>query len=84
MKPAPGEIENLKKGNFDDDPNTAIINNQKKNKIKASESYGSRGQWVDGCIFTNELDWQQQVAYTDQLSKNNQGWYCCICKQIFW
>ncbi|MBX2932944.1 MAG: insulinase family protein [Ferruginibacter sp.] len=63
-----GEIENLKKGNFDDDLITAIINNQKKNKIIASESYGSRASELMDA-FTNELDWQQQVAYTDQLSK---------------
>lgn len=63
-----GEIENLKKGNFDDDLITSIINNQKKNKIQASESYGSRaGDLMNA--FTSELDWQEQVAYTDMLSK---------------
>ncbi|HQW83917.1 MAG TPA: insulinase family protein [Ferruginibacter sp.] len=63
-----GEIENLKKGNFDDDLITAIINNQKKSKIQATETYGSRASNLMDA-FTNELDWQQQVAYTDQLSK---------------
>ncbi|MEO6134740.1 MAG: pitrilysin family protein, partial [Ginsengibacter sp.] len=63
-----GEIENLKKGNFDNDLITAIINNQKKNKILESESYGSRANSLMDA-FTNELDWQKQVAYTDQLSK---------------
>ncbi len=63
-----GEIENLKKGNFDNDLITSIINNQKKNKILATESYSSRaGDLVDA--FTSELDWKDQVAYTDQLSK---------------
>lgn len=63
-----GEIENLKKGNFDDNLITAIINNQKKNKILATETYGSRaGDLMDA--FTSELDWKDQVAYTDQLSK---------------
>ncbi len=63
-----GEIENLKKGNFDDNLITSIINNQKKNKIQATESYGSRASDLMDA-FTNELDWKEQVAYTDLLSK---------------
>jgi predicted Zn-dependent peptidase len=63
-----GEIENLKKGNFDDNLITAIINNQKKNKIQGTESYSSRANDLMGA-FTSELDWKDQVAYTDQLSK---------------
>ncbi len=63
-----GEIENLKKGNFDDNLITSIINNQKKNKIQATESYGSRANDLMD-VFTSELDWKDQVAYTDQLSK---------------
>jgi predicted Zn-dependent peptidase len=63
-----GEIENLKKGNFDDNLITSIINNQKKNKILATESYGSRASDLMDA-FTNEQDWKEQVAYTDMLSK---------------
>jgi predicted Zn-dependent peptidase len=63
-----GEIENLKKGNFDDGLITSIINNQKKNKILATESYGDRASDLMDA-FTSELDWKDQVAYTDQLSK---------------
>ena len=63
-----GEIENLKKGNFDDNLITAIINNLKKNTIQATESYGSRASNLMNA-FTAELDWQKQVAYTDQLSR---------------
>jgi predicted Zn-dependent peptidase len=63
-----GEIENLKIGNFDDDLITAIINNQKKIKIQATETYGSRASDLMDA-FTSELDWQEQVAYTDMLSK---------------
>ena len=63
-----GEIDNLKKGNFDDNLITSIINNQKKNKILATESYGSRaGDLMNA--FTNELDWKDEVAYTSLLSK---------------
>ncbi len=63
-----GEIDNLKKGNFDNNLITSIINNQKKNKILGTESYGSRANDLMDA-FTNELDWREQVAYTDMLSK---------------
>jgi predicted Zn-dependent peptidase len=63
-----GEIDNLKKGNFDDNLITSIINNQKKNKIQGTESYSSRASDLMDA-FTSELDWKDQVAYTDQLSK---------------
>ena len=63
-----GEIENLKKGNFDDNLITSIINNQKKLKILASETYSGRASNLMNS-FTNELDWKNEVAYTDQLSK---------------
>ncbi len=63
-----GEIENLKKGNFDDNLITSIVNNLKKTTILASETYSSRAEnLVDA--FSSELDWQQQVAYTEMLSK---------------
>lgn len=63
-----GEIDNLKKGNFDDNLITSIINNNKKSKILALESYGSRASdLVDA--FASEIDWKDQVAYTDLLSK---------------
>jgi predicted Zn-dependent peptidase len=63
-----GEIENLKKGNFDDNLITSIINNLKKTAILSSETYGSRASDLMDA-FTNELDWRNQVAYVDQLSK---------------
>lgn len=63
-----GEIENLKKGNFDDGLILAIANNLKKVIIQSNESYGSRASTLME-TFTNELDWQQMVAYTDMLSK---------------
>jgi predicted Zn-dependent peptidase len=63
-----GEIDKLKKGNFDDGLITSIINNQKKIKILATESYDSRASDLMDA-FTSELDWKDQVAYTDQLSK---------------
>lgn len=63
-----GEIENLKKGNFDDDLIESIINNMKKNTILASEGYQSRAGSLYSA-FTSEEDWRDQVAYVDRLSK---------------
>jgi len=63
-----GEIENLKKGNFDDNLITSIINNQKKSVILSSETYSSRAAELMNA-FTNELDWKSEVAYVDNLSK---------------
>lgn len=63
-----GEIENLKKGNFDDNLITSIINNVKKNTILSTETYGARANNLMEA-FTNELDWKEQVAYVEDLSK---------------
>jgi predicted Zn-dependent peptidase len=62
------EIENLKKGNFDDDLITSIINNIKKNKIYETEKYVDRASVLMDA-FTSELDWRDQVAYVNDLSK---------------
>lgn len=63
-----GEINNLKQGKFDDDLITSIINNNKKTKILAAESYGGRASDLMDA-FTNEQDWRELVAYTDLLSQ---------------
>ncbi|MES2811655.1 MAG: insulinase family protein [Bacteroidota bacterium] len=63
-----GEIENLKKGNFDDNLITSIINNIKKSKIYETEKYGDRASTLMDA-FTSELDWKDQVAYVNDLSK---------------
>ena len=63
-----GEIDNLKKGNFDDDLIMSIVNNQKKAAILASETYSSRANRLMDA-FTSELNWQEHVAYVENLSK---------------
>lgn len=63
-----GEINKLKKGKFDDDLIVSIVNNMKKNKISASESYRSRAEYLMD-NFTSETDWQDNVAYVEDLSK---------------
>ena len=63
-----GEIDNLKNGNFDNNLITSIINNQKKAKILNTESYSNRASDLMDA-FTSELNWKEQVGYTDLLSK---------------
>jgi len=63
-----GEIDNLKKGNFDDNLITSIVNNQKKNTILATETYSTRASVLMDA-FTSELDWKNEVAYVDNISK---------------
>ncbi len=62
------EIENLKKGNFDDNLIPSIINNIKKSKIYETEKYSDRASTLMDA-FTSELDWKDQVAYVNDLSK---------------
>lgn len=62
------EIENLKKGNFDADLLPSIVNNIKKQKIQETEKYGDRASLLESA-FTAELDWRDQVAYVNNLSK---------------
>ncbi|MCZ8228402.1 M16 family metallopeptidase [Flavobacterium sp.] len=62
------EIENLKKGNFDDDLIPSIINNIKKSEIYETEKYSDRASNLMS-NFTSELDWRDQVAYVNDLSK---------------
>ncbi len=63
-----GEIDNLKKGNFDDNLIASIINNEKKQSILGTEKYSSRARDLV-TTYTNELDWKDQVAYVEDLSK---------------
>ena len=63
-----GEVENLKKGNFDDALLTSIINNAKKYMMQQNEKYSSRASALM-FTFTSEDDWRNNVAYTDILSK---------------
>ncbi len=62
-----GEIENLKKGNFDDNLVVSIINNQKKAMMQQSENYGTRARALMNA-FTSEEDWQEDVDYIERLS----------------
>lgn len=61
------EIENLKKGNFDDNLLTAIINNNKKGMMQQNDDYHARARALMNA-FTSEEDWKDEVDYIERLS----------------
>jgi predicted Zn-dependent peptidase len=63
-----GEIENLKKGNFDKDLQLSIVNNMKKYMMQQTESFGARASLLMSA-FTGEEDWLTDVEYIDRMSK---------------
>lgn len=77
-----GEIDNLRNGNFDNNLLSAIVNNQKKDEIYESESYGSRASALMDA-FTSEMDWQTQVAYVDKLSRISKADIVAFAKKYF-
>lgn len=62
------EIENLKKGNFDEDLLASIVANMKKYEIQNAESYSGRASMLVGA-FTADKDWKNEVAYVTDLGK---------------
>ncbi|MBS1928658.1 MAG: insulinase family protein [Chitinophagaceae bacterium] len=77
-----GEINNLRTGNFDEKLLKAIVNNQKKDEILQSESYGSRASALMDA-FTSELDWQIQVASVEKLSQITKQEVVDFAKKYF-
>ncbi|GAA4464150.1 insulinase family protein [Nemorincola caseinilytica] len=63
-----GEIENLRKGNFDEELLTSIINNAKKTLMQQNEKYDTRA-YALMAVFTSEDDWRNNVTYAERLSK---------------
>ena len=63
-----GEVDNLKKGNFDEDLVACIVNNQKKYAMQRTEKYYWRAVTLMDA-FTGEENWLHDVAYTERLSK---------------
>ena len=62
------EIDNLKKGNFDDDLLPSIVNNFKKETIQETETYGGRAELLMRA-FTGKIDWRDQVSYVNDIQK---------------
>ena len=62
------EVENLKKGNFDDDILKAIVNNFKLSQVEYLESsYGRTDSFVN--CFINEVPWERFINQVDNISK---------------
>ena len=63
-----GEIEKLKRGEFDDDLLLSVLNNKKLDELRSLDHNQARvGKMLDA--FINGIDWQQQVGQMDRLSK---------------
>lgn len=63
-----GEVENLKKGNFDEDLLASIVANMKKYEIQNAESYSGRASMLVDA-FTSDKDWKNEVSYVSNLSQ---------------
>ncbi len=62
-----GEIEKLKKGEFDDAILKAVINNYKKSTIEEAESNTGRAYSLLDA-FVSDLDWQKNVAQINEMN----------------
>lgn len=63
-----GEIEKVKKGEFDDALLPAIINDITLSKMREYESNNARANNMADA-YINFMDWEQYVGYADRLSK---------------
>lgn len=62
------EVENLKKGNFDENILKAIVNNYKLSQIQYLESsYGRTDSFVN--CFINEVPWERFISQVDNISQ---------------
>ncbi len=88
-----GEIEKLKKGQFDPKLLTAVLNNNKKYIIENYEGNGGRAYSLLDA-FTTDLDWRKKVTLLSEMSKISKRdiqrfaakWlkdnYVCVYKKI--
>lgn len=88
-----GQIQQIKNGQFEEDMLKAIINNYRKSLIEQQESNSGRAYGLLDA-FTSELDWAEQVAMVDAMSKLTKKdivafanqWlntnYVCVYKRI--
>jgi len=66
-----GEIENIKKGAFDDDLIEAVINDLKKSVMQQDDSELANYYRANNMVlaFTRDKPWKEHVLYFDELSK---------------
>jgi len=63
-----GEIEKLRKGDFDDDLLTSVVNNTKLQYLRGLNNNGARARYLVNA-FINGIEWQQVVGQLDRMSK---------------
>ena len=88
-----GEVEKLKRGEFDSSLLQAVLNNYKKSNIQQYESNGGRAYSLLDA-FTTESDWKRNVSMLNTMSKIDKRsiqnfakkWlknnYVCVYKKI--
>ncbi len=62
-----GEIEKLRKGDFDDDLLTSVVNNTKLQYLRGMNSNGARARYLVNA-FINGIEWKQVVGQLDRMS----------------
>ncbi len=62
-----GEIEKLRKGDFDDDLLTSVVNNTKLQYLRGLNSNGARARYLVNA-FINGIEWEQVVGQIDRMS----------------
>ena len=62
-----GEIEKLRKGDFDDDLLTSVVNNTKLQYLRGLNSNGARARYLVNA-FINGIEWKQVVGQIDRMS----------------
>jgi len=63
-----GEIEKLRKGDFDDDLLTSVVNNTKLQYLRGLNNNGARARYLVNA-FINGIEWQQVVGQLDRMGK---------------
>ena len=63
-----GEIEKLRKGDFDDDLLTSVVNNTKLQYLRGLNSNGARARYLVNA-FINGVEWEQVVGQLDRMGK---------------
>ena len=62
-----GEIDKLRKGDFDDDLLTSVVNNTKLQYLRGLNNNGARARFLVNA-FINGIEWEQVVGQLDRMS----------------
>ena len=62
-----GELDKLRKGQFDDDLLVSVVNNNKLNYLRALDNNGSRTRQLVNA-YINHVDWAQEVGKLDRMA----------------